>query len=78
MSRLEGTQMTGNGLLIVDFSSFEVNENKTTESGGNPRDSDPTLVPSFFYSHQYEDWHFGYSLNIPTGFGLDSPYMHLH
>lgn len=69
MSRLEGTQMTGNGLLLVDFSSFEVNENKTTEEGGNPRDSDPTLVPSFFYSHQYEDWHFGYSLNVPTGFG---------
>lgn len=70
MSRLEGTQMTGNGLLIADLSDFEVNENQTTVDGGNPRGSDPTLVPSFFYSHQYkENWHFGYSLNVPTGFG---------
>ncbi|MCB1730860.1 MAG: outer membrane protein transport protein, partial [Halieaceae bacterium] len=70
MSRLEGTQMTGNGLLIVDLSDFQVNENQTTVDGGNPRGSDPTLVPSFFYSYQYkENWHFGYSLNVPTGFG---------
>jgi len=70
MSRLEGTQMTGNGILLVDFSSFEVNENQTTVDGGKPRDSDPTLVPSFFFSRQYdENWRFGYSLNVPTGFG---------
>ncbi len=70
MARLEGTQMSGNGLLLVDFSSFEIDKNKTTVDGGNPRDSDPTFIPSFFYSHQYgEKWHFGYSLNVPTGFG---------
>ncbi len=70
MARLDGTQMTGNGILVVDFSKFEVNENQTTVEGGNPRDSDPTLIPSFFYSRQYnENWHFGYSLNVPTGFG---------
>lgn len=70
MSMLEGTQMSGNPILVVDFSSFEVNENVTTVEGGNPRDSDPTLIPSFFYSRQYQqDWHFGASLNVPTGFG---------
>jgi long-chain fatty acid transport protein len=70
MSKLEGTQMSGNPILVVDFSSFEVNENVTTVDGGNPRDSDPSLIPSFFYSRQYQqDWHFGASLNVPTGFG---------
>ena len=70
MSMLAGTQMSGNQILVVDFSSFEVNENVTTVDGGNPRDSDPSLIPSFFYSRQYQqDWHFGASLNVPTGFG---------
>ena len=70
MSQLEGTQMSGNGILLVDLSKFEVNENQTTMDGGDPRGSDPTLIPSFFYSYQYkENWHFGYSLNVPTGFG---------
>ncbi len=70
MSRLEGTQMTLNGILAVDFSKFEVDENVTTVDGGNPRDPQGALVPSFYYSRQFrENWNFGYSLNVPTGFG---------
>jgi long-chain fatty acid transport protein len=70
MSMLDGTQMSGNPILVVDFSSFEVDKNITTVDGGNPRDADPTLIPSFYYSRQYQqDWHFGASLNVPTGFG---------
>lgn len=70
MVRLDGVQFSGNPILVVDLSSFKVDENVTTVDGGNPRDADPTLIPSFFYSHQFhEDWHFGASLNVPTGFG---------
>ena len=70
MSLLDGTQMSGNGILVVGFSTFEVDEDQTTVEGGNPRDSEPALIPSFYYSRQYkEDWHFGVSLNVPTGFG---------
>ncbi len=73
MVMLEGTQMTLQGALIQDFSTFEVNEQLTTVDGGNPDDATPVLAPSFYYSHQYNaDWWFGYSLNIPLGFGSNN------
>lgn len=73
MSRLDGTQVSGNGMLVASFSEFEVDENRTTVDGGNPRDSSPLLVPSAFYTRQYrDDWHFGVSLNVPTGFGASN------
>ncbi len=75
MTRLDGTQISLNGVLALDFSKFEVDEDKTTVDGGNPRDPQTTLIPSFYYSWQHDDnWHFGYSLNVPTGFGAtDGP-----
>jgi long-chain fatty acid transport protein len=75
MSRLADTQMTLNGILAVNLSKFEVDENKTTVDGGDPRKPDPAMIPSFYYSRQFQDnWHFGYSLNVPTGFGAsDGP-----
>jgi long-chain fatty acid transport protein len=75
MSRLEGTQMTLNGILAVDFSNFEVDEKVTTVDGGDPRDPQGSVVPSFYYSRQFrENWNFGFSLNVPTGFGAtDGP-----
>jgi long-chain fatty acid transport protein len=70
MSRLKGTQMTANGIVSVDFSNFDVNEKVTTVDGGDPRDPQGALVPSFYYSRQFrENWNFGASLNVPTGFG---------
>lgn len=70
MSRLKGTQMTANGIVSVDFSKFDVDENVTTVDGGDPRDPQGALVPSFYYSRQVrENWNFGASLNVPTGFG---------
>lgn len=75
ITRLEGRQMTLNGVLAVDFSNFEVDEGKTTVDGGNPRDPQGALIPSFYYTRQYDDnWYFGASLNVPTGFGAsDGP-----
>tara|TARA_R110002049_G_scaffold23490_69_gene82912 strand:+ start:1131 stop:2354 length:1224 start_codon:yes stop_codon:yes gene_type:complete len=72
MVMLEGTQITLQGALIQDFSSFKVNEDDTTVDGGNPQDATPVLAPSLYYSHQYnEDWFLGFSLNIPLGFGAN-------
>lgn len=75
MARLEGTQMSLNGILALDFSKFEVDESVTTVDGGNPRDPQAAIIPSFFYSRQFrENWHLGVSLNVPTGFGAtDGP-----
>ena len=73
MARLDGTQMTGQGILIKGFSEFEVDEDKTTVDGGNPRDSDPALIPAFYYSQEFrDDWRLGFSLNIPSGFGSNN------
>ena len=70
MTRLNGTQMTLNGIVAVDFSNFKVDESVTTVDGGDPRDPQGSLIPSFYYSRQFsENWNVGASLNVPTGFG---------
>ena len=75
MSRLAGDQMTVDNVLAINFSKFKVDEDKTTVDGGNPRDPQPAVIPSFYYSKQYaQDWHFGISLTVPSGFGTtDGP-----
>lgn len=71
MSRLEGTHMTAQGMAVASFSSFEVDESRTTIEGGDPDNgTDPILIPSFYYVRQLNDrWHAGASLTVPTGFG---------
>jgi long-chain fatty acid transport protein len=73
MTRLKGTQMTGQAIFIKGFSKFEVDEGLTSADGGNPRDSDPAIVPAFYYQREYrDDWRLGASVNIPTGFGSNN------
>ena len=40
-------------------------------SGGNPRDMDPVMVPSFYYVRPVfdDEWRLGLTLNAPGGFG---------
>ena len=73
MSRLEGTHMTAQGMVVASFASFEVDENKTTIDGGDPdNDVDPVIIPAFYYVRELDDkWHVGASLSVPTGFGSD-------
>jgi long-chain fatty acid transport protein len=73
MSRLEGTNMTVQGMVAVPFADFEVDEHRTEVDGGNPNKGfDPVVIPSFYYVRQLnDDWHAGFSLTIPTGFGSD-------
>ncbi|MCB1699989.1 MAG: outer membrane protein transport protein [Halioglobus sp.] len=75
MTRLKGSQMTLNTMLAVDYSKFKVDEDVTTVDGGDPRDPQSSIIPSFYYSRQIqEDWNVGISLNVPTGFGAtDGP-----
>lgn len=73
MSRLSGTQMTAQAILIAPLSQFEVDEELTDVAGGNPREPGPAAIPAFYYARQYqEDWHFGVSVNVPTGFGSNN------
>lgn len=70
MARLDGSQITGQGIAIYSFGEFEVDEDLTTVDGGNPDDSAPSLIPAVYYSQQLgDDWHAGVSVNIPSGFG---------
>jgi len=73
MSRLPGTSMTVEGVVVSSLSQFEVDEELTAVDGGDPRSGDdPVIIPSFYYVRQLDErWHAGVSLAIPTGFGSD-------
>lgn len=73
MSRLDGTNMTLQGMVAVSFADFEIDENKTEVDGGSAsKGDDPTIIPSIYYVRQLsDDWHAGISLTVPTGFGSD-------
>lgn len=73
MSRLEGTNITVQGVFASSFSSFDVDEGKTTVGGGDPdKGSNPILIPSLYYVRQLNDkWNVGASFTVPSGFGSD-------
>jgi len=73
MTRLEGNQMTLEGMLVQGFSSFHIDQNETNVDGGDPDDSsDPVIIPSVYYVWDLgKDWRTGVSLSVPTGFGSD-------
>ena len=74
MTRLEETQLLTQGILAKSFAEFEVDENRTTMDGGDPRDANPTLIPSVYYVRPIinDDWRLGLSFTIPAGFGSNS------
>ncbi len=73
MSRLNGTQMTGQAIFVASLAEFEVDEQRTTVEGGDPREPDPAVIPAFYYQQGFrEDWRLGISVNIPTGFGTNN------
>jgi len=73
MVRLEETTKTLQGIVAYSFMEFEVDESRTSVTGGDP-DSDNTLIviPAFYYVKPFwENWRFGFSVNVPSGFGSD-------
>jgi len=73
MTRLREETATARLLVAAGFGDFEVNENLTTTSGGNPdNDFSPVLVPLGYYVRPVSDRvHLGISLTVPSGFGAD-------
>lgn len=72
MSRLpEGSHLSVQLMAIQSFSEFEVDENQSTNSGGDPdNDLAPIAIPSIYYvSSINEDWRWGWTVNVPSGFG---------
>ena len=59
---------------IVSIDNYEVDQDKSTESGGNPDDDYfPKAIPSIYYVNSFnEDWRYGITVNIPSGFGATS------
>ena len=73
MARLGESAASIQGMLAQGFGKFEVDENETTASGGDPDDDNsPLVVPFGYYVKQLDErWHVGISLTVPTGFGAD-------
>jgi long-chain fatty acid transport protein len=70
MTRIEKTQLLTQGILAVNFSRFDVDENRTTTDGGDPRDPAVAAIPSIYYVRPMgEDWRLGLSFSVPAGFG---------
>lgn len=61
-------------MTIVSLDNYEVDKSKTTVDGGNPDDDYfPKAIPSIYYVNSLgEDWRYGVTLNIPSGFGSSS------
>jgi long-chain fatty acid transport protein len=73
MTRLDGPQLVAQAVVAQGFGDFEVDEALTTTSGGDPRSSDPVVVPSLYYVRPVaEQWKLGFSLVVPAGFGGNS------
>ena len=71
MPRLEGSNFAGQLIYGQSFQTFQNDDSVTTNSGGDPRDPDPVIVPSLYYVRPIfnDDWRLGLTLNAPGGFG---------
>ncbi len=67
----EGIHKSVGGIVAVGFGEFEIDENITSVDGGDPdNDIEPVIIPSAFYVRSInEDWRWGISLYVPSGFG---------
>ncbi|WP_068547067.1 OmpP1/FadL family transporter [Thalassotalea crassostreae] len=71
MTRLKGTHKELQGMLVLSVGEFEVDEELSSTDGGDPdNELTPIVVPGFYYVNEInQDWRFGFSANIPSGFG---------
>ena len=74
MTRLKNPMLTGQLILGSSFSDFQVDDSRTTNTGGDPRSPTPVVVPSVYYVRPLfsERWRLGLTLNAPGGFGAQS------
>jgi long-chain fatty acid transport protein len=73
MARLGESAAAVQVMVAHGLGTFEVDERRTTASGGDPDDDDsPVLIPFGYYVRQLDErWHVGISLTVPNGFGAD-------
>jgi long-chain fatty acid transport protein len=72
MSRLGESAATVQLMMAQSFGKFEVDDNGTNTSGGDPDDKSPLAIPFGYYVKQLDEhWHAGISLTVPNGFGAD-------
>jgi long-chain fatty acid transport protein len=73
MARLGESAATVQMMAGKGIGKFEVDESRTTTTGGDPdNDNSPVVIPFGYYVRQLDDrWHVGISLTVPNGFGAD-------
>jgi long-chain fatty acid transport protein len=80
MARLEGFQAAVDLIVAITDNDFEVDENQSTNTGGDPKnDLDWAAVPQFAASYSFDDrfgpfvdrWSIGFGVSVPQGFGTD-------
>ncbi|MEW6997481.1 OmpP1/FadL family transporter [Colwelliaceae bacterium BS250] len=74
MTRLTGTHKEVQGIMLLSIGEFEVDNELSTKGGGDPdNELAPVVIPGFYYvSEINDDWRFGFSANIPSGFGTSN------
>ena len=59
--------------FIKSFKEFEVDESRSTISGGDPESGNPILIPAYYTIRPInEKWRFGFAANFTAGFGADN------
>ncbi len=72
MTRFDEPTTSAGVTFIKSFKEFAVDESRSTIGGGDPDDSDPALIPSYYHIRPLNDkWRFGFAANVAAGFGSD-------
>jgi long-chain fatty acid transport protein len=59
--------------FINSFKEFEVDESRTTTSGGDPDSGDPIFIPAYYTIRPIDEkWRLGFAANATGGFGADN------
>lgn len=71
ITRLKQSQAVLQTAFVYENSKFEVDE-ASFAGGDGDDDSSFLVIPGFFYTRPFaERWHFGLSVNVPSGIGYD-------
>ncbi len=72
MTRFDQKTTSVGVTFINSFKEFEVDESRTTTTGGDPDSGGPILIPAYYTIRPInEKWRFGFSANFTGGFGSD-------
>lgn len=73
MTRFDQKTTSVDVTFINSFKEFEVDESRTTTSGGGTESGDPVLIPAYYTIRPInEKWRLGFAANLTGGFGADN------